>query len=64
MNNTVLKTDNDFEIIPFEKCVVCDKETNMSKNLNIDHRQFYIEGAGQLCKTCYDNLDNRKYIKL
>ncbi len=64
MNNTKIKTDTNFEIISFEKCIVCDKETNILKNLNVDYRQFYIKGAGQLCNSCYANLDNRKYIKL
>ena len=64
MNNTIIKTDNDFEVVPFEKCIVCEKETDVPKNLSVDYRQFYIEGAGQLCKTCHDNIDNRIYIKL
>lgn len=64
MNNTVIKTEDDFEVIPFEKCVICDTETDVPVNLNTNLRSSYIDGAGQLCKKCYDNLDNKKYIKL
>jgi hypothetical protein len=64
MNNTIIKTDNDFKVIPFEKCIVCDKVTNVPINLNVSLRHNYVEGAGQLCKTCHDNIDNRFYIKL
>jgi len=42
-----------------EKCVVCGKETEYTYNISISERQFYIEGAGQLCKQCYYDL----YIK-
>jgi hypothetical protein len=64
MNNTIIKTDNDFEVVPFEKCIVCEKETDVPKNLNVDYRLNYVDGAGQLCNSCYSNLDNRKYIKV
>lgn len=64
MNNTITKTETDFEVRSFEKCVVCDTETNVPIYQHIDYRQYYIEGGGQLCKKCYDNLDNKKYIRL
>ena len=64
MNNTILKSENDFEVVPLEKCVVCDIETNVPVNQHIDYRHYYIEGGGQLCKECYENLNNKKYIKL
>ena len=50
MNNTIIKTDNDFEVVPFEKCIVCEKETTIPKNLNVNYRYNYIDGNGQLCK--------------
>jgi len=43
----------------FEHCVICKIETNVLKNLHVDYRYHYIEGAGQLCKDCWDKL----YIK-
>jgi len=36
-----------------ECCVVCDKETEYTKDTHIDQRKYYVEGAGQLCKECY-----------
>ena len=42
-----------------EKCVTCKKETKYDREEHIDYRVGYIEGAGQLCLDCYDEL----YIK-
>ncbi|MBQ3020191.1 MAG: hypothetical protein IJD77_06370 [Clostridia bacterium] len=42
-----------------EKCVICGKETGYTYNVSIGERQFYIEGAGQLCEQCYYEL----YVK-
>jgi len=36
-----------------EKCVSCEKETEVDVNTHIDHRDYYVEGAGQLCKDCW-----------
>lgn len=35
-------------------CVSCGKDTPYMNTENINNRHFYIEGAGQLCKECYD----------
>lgn len=35
-----------------EICIMCGKETKILKNLHIDMRNNYIEGAGQLCYDC------------
>jgi len=43
-----------------DMCVSCGKETKYPKNLHIDSRHHYIEGAGQLCDECGNNL-NEKY---
>ncbi|MFA5153588.1 MAG: hypothetical protein WC554_13575 [Clostridia bacterium] len=45
-----------------DKCVFCGTETSYPKNMNIDCRYNYIEGAGQLCQKCAD-LINKKYEK-
>lgn len=37
-----------------EQCVSCGVETPEYKTTNIYYRSFYIEGAGQLCKACYN----------
>jgi|8_EtaG_2_1085327.scaffolds.fasta_scaffold04527_5 hypothetical protein len=37
-----------------EKCVICGDETRYDDFDHIDHRNFYVEGAGQLCPTCHN----------
>lgn len=37
-----------------EKCVLCGAETPYVKETPIELRFHYIEGAGQLCKNCYN----------
>ncbi len=36
-----------------DRCVLCWKETEYTKDTPIEERQFYIEGSGQLCEECY-----------
>ena len=36
-----------------ERCVICGKPTEYRKDVPIDKRECYIEGAGQLCRKCY-----------
>jgi hypothetical protein len=40
-------------------CVNCGCETEYPKSLSIDQREHYIEGAGQLCKTCATKLNDK-----
>ena len=42
-----------------DKCVSCGCETTYDKTDHVDYRIGYIEGAGQLCLDCYDNI----YVK-
>ena len=42
-----------------ELCVTCEKETTYDKEEHIDQRIGYVDGSGQLCLDCYDEL----YIK-
>ena len=37
-----------------DKCVMCDTDTPYKQNTHIDLREHYVEGAGQLCKECWD----------
>jgi len=37
----------------YEVCVVCGDTVPYTKSTHIDRRFGYIEGAGQLCKDCY-----------
>jgi len=34
-------------------CIICGKETAYDFETHIDYRVGYVEGAGQLCYTCY-----------
>ena len=42
-----------------DNCVSCGKETDCPKTMPIDYRYYYVEGAGQLCKECYDKIYNK-----
>lgn len=46
-----------------DKCVVCKEETPYDKNENIDKRNCYVEGSGQLCRGCWDKVYNTKFTK-
>ena len=35
-----------------DKCVLCGEITMYEKNVHIDRRMGYVEGAGQLCVSC------------
>ena len=37
-------------------CISCNIETDYSHDTSIDYREYYVEGAGQLCKKCYDQI--------
>ena len=39
-----------------ETCVVCNTDTGIPKNTHVNNRPFYIEGGGQLCGKCYNNI--------
>ena len=43
---------------PIEKCVSCGVDTQYRFNDHIDHRIGYIEGAGQLCHSCWSGKPN------
>ena len=36
--------------------ISCEAETEYSHDTSIEYRQHYVEGAGQLCKSCYDTI--------
>lgn len=38
-----------------EKCVICGAETPYTIHDHVDLRYWYVEGAGQLCKSCFNN---------
>ena len=39
-----------------DKCNMCDVETKYSRDTHIHNRRHYIEGAGQLCEPCWNNI--------
>jgi len=39
-----------------EKCVSCGEDTPYTFNENIYNRNWYVEGAGQLCESCYNKI--------
>lgn len=41
-----------------DKCVSCGVETQYDEFDHIDFRNFYVEGAGQLCCTCFNEIYN------
>jgi hypothetical protein len=48
---------------PIEMCVSCGKETEYHFNDHVDLRTGYVEGAGQLCISCY-RAENQETIKV
>jgi len=45
-------------LLIMDDCVYCGKETKYPKHMDIDFRMHYVEGAGQLCEKCYDEIYN------
>ena len=39
-----------------DRCISCEVETPYHMDINIDYRNYYINGAGQMCKDCYEML--------
>jgi len=39
-----------------EPCILCGKLTETAKEQPVSGREYYIEGAGQLCRECYQEL--------
>lgn len=37
-------------------CIQCEAETEYSHDTSIEYRIGYVEGAGQLCKNCWNKL--------
>lgn len=42
----------------YDKCVLCNCETQESTSKPIDFRNFYVEGVGQLCNNCFRETYN------
>ena len=53
---------NDMKSDEMDCCVLCGVQTPYAKSVHIDYRRGYIEGAGQLCQSCYDRGTERRQI--
>ena len=42
--------------LQFDLCVLCERETPYLIKDHIDQRNYYIEGAGQLCEECFHRI--------
>ena len=40
----------------YELCIRCNKPTPYHPNTPITLRRYYVEGSGQLCPLCYQEL--------
>jgi hypothetical protein len=49
-----LEADNKARANEFEHCILCGVETSVKIGTHIDMRIGYVEGAGQLCPSCYN----------
>ena len=45
-----------------EKCVMCGKEVAIDKDSDINFRPYYVEGAGQCCRECYNKVYGKETI--
>jgi len=41
-----------------DNCVSCNEETQYNITDSVFVRNYYIEGAGQLCKSCFERIYN------
>ena len=39
--------------VEYDKCISCSEETKEPTSKHVDYRDFYVEGAGQLCEKCF-----------
>ena len=56
-NNNVIQVNTEDQ---YDNCVSCGETTSFSKGHSIEGRLWYVEGAGQLCGSCY----KREYDKI
>ena len=47
----------------YERCVSCRKRVDIPEDMDIEFRSFYIEGAGQLCYDCYQELYRKNSVQ-
>ena len=42
--------------IKFDSCVCCGKTTEYPSDMPIAQRKYYVQGSGQLCEMCFDEI--------
>jgi len=47
----------------YDECNVCNQQTPYEKKQHIGTRKWYIVGAGQLCKECWERIYGEKETK-
>ena len=46
----------------FEKCIICQCETNIPIDFPIDSRENYVVGLGQLCDKCSGDMQDSRVV--
>ena len=46
-----------------EKCIICGNNTSYKTSDNINVRNWYVEGGGQLCRECYEKVYKDKAMQ-
>lgn len=41
----------------YERCALCNDTVYIRKDVPVDKRLYYVDGAGQLCHDCYKFTD-------
>lgn len=39
-----------------DTCIICGKTLGYTKETSVENRGYYVEGAGQLCDTCWKDI--------
>lgn len=52
------------EANPIETCIMCGNDTEYHFRDHIDIRVGYIEGAGQLCRKCWNKGTERRHMAI
>ena len=55
MNNNEI-AGNQNSVKEYEKCIICGKLTDISKDTPIRLRKNYVPGCGQLCDSCFEKM--------
>lgn len=65
MNQTIESIGNgDFKVVcappeksvPTERCILCGIQTSVPVSMDVSLRNNYVDGAGQMCFLCFDEV--------